>query len=145
MGSIRESKLIVAAINGVAVGVGITMVLPADVIIASDQARIGVQFCLEDLVNSRKIWQRKRNPHEINHGAKTKTLKRGEFPLGLFFLVRWTGRFDRPVKTGQTQQYTYQKINRTGIVKPLGKRSGNALDTERNNDAGQQVSSRVPG
>jgi len=47
---IRESKPIVAAINGVAVGIGITMVLPADVIIASDKARIGLFFVRMGLV-----------------------------------------------------------------------------------------------
>lgn len=46
----RESKPIVAAINGVAVGIGITMVLPADVIIASDQAKIGLFFVRMGLV-----------------------------------------------------------------------------------------------
>jgi len=47
---IRDSKPIVAAINGVAVGIGITMVLPADVIIASDRARIGLFFVRMGLV-----------------------------------------------------------------------------------------------
>ncbi|MEH6405570.1 MAG: enoyl-CoA hydratase-related protein, partial [Sneathiella sp.] len=41
---LRESKPIVAAINGVAVGIGITMMLPADIIIASDRAKIGLFF-----------------------------------------------------------------------------------------------------
>jgi 2-(1,2-epoxy-1,2-dihydrophenyl)acetyl-CoA isomerase len=47
---IRESKPIVAAINGVAVGVGITMMLPVDIIIASDRARIGMFFVRMGLV-----------------------------------------------------------------------------------------------
>ncbi|MEM9357695.1 MAG: enoyl-CoA hydratase-related protein [Pseudomonadota bacterium] len=46
----RESKPIVAAINGVAVGIGITMMLPADVIIASEKARIGLFFVRMGLV-----------------------------------------------------------------------------------------------
>ena len=47
---LRDSKPIVAAINGVAVGIGITMVLPADIIIASDQARVGLFFVRMGLV-----------------------------------------------------------------------------------------------
>ena len=47
---LRESKPIVAAINGVAVGIGITMMLPADVIIASEKARIGLFFVRMGLV-----------------------------------------------------------------------------------------------
>ena len=46
----RGSKPIVAAINGVAVGIGITMVLPADIILASDRARIGLFFVRMGLV-----------------------------------------------------------------------------------------------
>ena len=38
----HSSKPIVAAINGVAVGVGITMVLPMDVLIASDGDSVSV-------------------------------------------------------------------------------------------------------
>ena len=47
---VRSSKPLVAAINGVAVGVGITMVLPFDVILASDRARIGMFFVRMGLV-----------------------------------------------------------------------------------------------
>ena len=47
---VRSSKPIVAAINGVAVGVGITMVLPMDVLLASDRARIGMFFVKMGLV-----------------------------------------------------------------------------------------------
>lgn len=47
---LRASKPIVAAINGVAVGIGITMVLPADVILVSDRARIGLFFVRMGLV-----------------------------------------------------------------------------------------------
>ncbi|WP_025897065.1 enoyl-CoA hydratase/isomerase family protein [Sneathiella glossodoripedis] len=41
---LRGSKPIVVALNGVAVGIGISMVLPADIILASDRARIGMFF-----------------------------------------------------------------------------------------------------
>ena len=47
---LRDSKPIVAAINGVAVGIGITMVLPVDIIIASDRAKIGLFFVRMGLV-----------------------------------------------------------------------------------------------
>jgi enoyl-CoA hydratase/carnithine racemase len=41
---LRESKPLVAAVNGAAVGVGMTMILPFDVIVASRQARFGMFF-----------------------------------------------------------------------------------------------------
>lgn len=41
---VRESKPIVGAINGVAVGVGITLALPFDVLIASTEAKMGMFF-----------------------------------------------------------------------------------------------------
>lgn len=47
---LRASKPIIAAINGVAVGIGITMVLPADIILASDRAQIGLFFVRMGLV-----------------------------------------------------------------------------------------------
>ena len=48
----RESKPIVAAVNGAAVGIGVTMILPCDVIVASEKAKFGMFFIkmgLEDL------------------------------------------------------------------------------------------------
>lgn len=47
---VRESKPLVAAINGAAVGIGLTMVLPFDVILASETARLGMGFIKMGLV-----------------------------------------------------------------------------------------------
>ena len=47
---IRESKPMVAAINGAAVGVGLTQVLPMDYLIASDQAKLSMRFVKMGLV-----------------------------------------------------------------------------------------------
>jgi enoyl-CoA hydratase/carnithine racemase len=46
----RESKPIVAAVNGAAVGIGMTMILPCDVIVASDKAKFGMFFIRMGLV-----------------------------------------------------------------------------------------------
>jgi len=48
--TVRQAKPIVAAVNGVAVGIGMTMVLPCDVIIASEHARFGMFFIKMALV-----------------------------------------------------------------------------------------------
>ena len=40
----RQSKPMVAAINGVAIGIGVTMVLPMDQLIASESARLSCRF-----------------------------------------------------------------------------------------------------
>jgi enoyl-CoA hydratase/carnithine racemase len=58
----RASKPIVAAVNGVAVGIGITMILPFDVIVASEAARFGMGLTkvglLPELASSRFLVQR---------------------------------------------------------------------------------------
>ena len=41
---VRESKPMIAAVNGASVGVGATLALPMDVIIASEQAKLGMFF-----------------------------------------------------------------------------------------------------
>ena len=47
---IRRSKPMIAAVNGAAVGIGMTMILPFDVIIAADTARFGMFFIKMGLV-----------------------------------------------------------------------------------------------
>ncbi len=46
----RESKPLVAAVNGASVGIGLTMILPFDVIVASQKARLGMGFIKMGLV-----------------------------------------------------------------------------------------------
>src|SRR3954454_14426709 len=46
----RESKPLIAAVNGAAVGIGMTMILPFDVLLASDQGRFGMFFIKVGLV-----------------------------------------------------------------------------------------------
>src|SRR4051794_2990469 len=50
VGLMRESKPLIAAVNGAAVGIGMTMILPFDVIVASDRARFGMLFVKVGLV-----------------------------------------------------------------------------------------------
>ncbi len=46
----RASKPLIAAVNGAAVGIGMTMILPFDVIVASDKAKFGMLFIKVGLV-----------------------------------------------------------------------------------------------
>ena len=46
----RRSKPLLAAVNGAAVGIGMTMILPFDVIVASEKARFGMFFIKMGLV-----------------------------------------------------------------------------------------------
>jgi enoyl-CoA hydratase/carnithine racemase len=46
----RRSKPLIAAINGAAVGIGVTMVLPFDVLLASERAKLGMGFIKVGLV-----------------------------------------------------------------------------------------------
>jgi enoyl-CoA hydratase/carnithine racemase len=46
----RDSKPLVAAVNGACVGIGLTQILPFDVIFASDKARFGMGFVKVGLV-----------------------------------------------------------------------------------------------
>ena len=46
----RRSKPLVAAVNGAAVGIGMTMILPFDVILASEKAKFGMLFIKVGLV-----------------------------------------------------------------------------------------------
>jgi enoyl-CoA hydratase/carnithine racemase len=47
---VRASKPLIAAVNGAAVGVGLTMILPFDVLVASESARFGMLFIKMGLV-----------------------------------------------------------------------------------------------
>src|SRR6187551_197438 len=47
---LRKSKPLVAAVNGAAVGIGMTMILPFDVIVASEKAKFGMLFIKVGLV-----------------------------------------------------------------------------------------------
>ena len=59
---VRSSKPLVAAVNGAAVGIGMTMILPFDVIVAAETARFGMLFVkvglVPELASSRLLAQR---------------------------------------------------------------------------------------
>lgn len=44
IGLVRSSKPLIAAVNGACVGVGTTMILPMDIIVASEEAKFGMFF-----------------------------------------------------------------------------------------------------
>src|SRR5260370_2199706 len=50
IGLVRESKPLIAAVNGAAVGIGTTIILPFDVIVASERAKFGMLFIKVALV-----------------------------------------------------------------------------------------------
>jgi enoyl-CoA hydratase/carnithine racemase len=58
----RESKPLIAAVNGAAVGIGMTMILPFDVIFASENAKFGMLFIkvglVPELASTRLLAQR---------------------------------------------------------------------------------------
>jgi enoyl-CoA hydratase/carnithine racemase len=58
----RESKPMLAAVNGAAVGIGMTMILPFDVIVASERAKFGMLFIkvglVPELASTRLLAQR---------------------------------------------------------------------------------------
>lgn len=62
----RGAKPLIAAINGVAVGIGVTMILPFDVIVASERARFGMGFIkvglVPELASTRFLVQRVGRP-----------------------------------------------------------------------------------
>ena len=59
---LRQSKPVIAAVNGAPVGVGATMILPCDVIIAAESARFGFSFVkmgvVPELASSHLLVQR---------------------------------------------------------------------------------------
>lgn len=59
---LRESKPIVAAINGAAIGIGVTQVLPMDYLVAAEGAKISVRFVkmglVPELASSRFLFAR---------------------------------------------------------------------------------------
>ena len=58
----RESKPLIAAVNGAAVGIGLTMILPFDAIVASEKAKLGMFFIrvglVPELASTRLLAQR---------------------------------------------------------------------------------------
>jgi len=50
VGTIRNAKPVIAAVNGPAIGIGVTQILPADVIVASTAAKFGFVFVKVGLV-----------------------------------------------------------------------------------------------
>src|SRR6059036_3327918 len=59
---VRESKPLIAAVNGAAVGIGMTMILPFELIVASQRAKFGMLFIkvglVPELASTRLLAQR---------------------------------------------------------------------------------------
>jgi enoyl-CoA hydratase/carnithine racemase len=62
VGLMRDSKPLIAAVNGAAVGIGMTMILPFDLIVASQRAKFGMLFIkvglVPELASTRLLAQR---------------------------------------------------------------------------------------
>jgi enoyl-CoA hydratase/carnithine racemase len=62
VGMVRDSKPLIAAVNGPAVGIGTTMILPFDLIVASERAKFGMLFIkvglVPELASTRLLAQR---------------------------------------------------------------------------------------
>jgi 2-(1,2-epoxy-1,2-dihydrophenyl)acetyl-CoA isomerase len=73
---IRRSKPVIAAVNGAAIGIGVTLILPMDQIIASTEAKFGLSFVkmglVPELAGSGLLQRR------IGFGAASRVLLTGE-------------------------------------------------------------------
>ncbi|MCP5027638.1 MAG: enoyl-CoA hydratase [Actinomycetia bacterium] len=72
---VRSTKPLLAAVNGVAIGVGLTMILPADRIIASDQARFSLRFVKMGLVP--ELASSRFAPQRVGFGAASDLMLSG--------------------------------------------------------------------
>ena len=77
---IRSTKPIVAAVNGAAVGVGLTMILPFDRIVAAESAKLSVRFVKMGLVP--ELASSSFLPQRCGLGAATDLMLSGRTVLG---------------------------------------------------------------